>query len=190
MSPTIQWCDGPTPSANRPPATACTDNAWRASATGCCAWRGTTAVPNSIVVVRPAISATMVSASKSLGTCGIHAVSSPADSAHSMSETSLATLRAESPRSAPIITPSRIRTPPVSSSVTSLRRLGSNFAVVSRSASRLCLLGQGPHVANERLQRGAGRKHRGRTDVQQLLYVGLWNRATYHDGDVTGVGRP
>src|ERR1700712_4942398 len=54
MSLTIQWCDGPTPRASRPPATAWTDNAWRASATGCCAWRGTTAVPNSIVVVGPA----------------------------------------------------------------------------------------------------------------------------------------
>ena len=52
-----------------------------------------------------AISATMVSASKSSGTCGIHAVSRPASSAHSMSDTSFETLRAMSPRSAPIITP-------------------------------------------------------------------------------------
>ncbi len=111
MSLTIQWCDGPTPSASRPAATACTDSAWRAKAIGCCACSGTTAVPSSIVVVRPAISVTIVNASKSLGTCGIHAVSMPADSAHSMSEISLATLRAPSPRSAPIITPSLMPLP-------------------------------------------------------------------------------
>ena len=90
MSRTIQWCDGPTPSASRPPATACTDSAWRASAIGCWACSGTTAVPSSMREVCAAISATMVSASKSLGTCGIHAVSMPADSAHSMSDDQLA----------------------------------------------------------------------------------------------------
>ena len=108
MSRTIQWCDGPTPSASRPPTPACTDSAWRASAIGCCACSGTTAVPSSMRDVRAPISATMVSASKSLGTCGIHAVSRPADSAHSMSSSSFLTLRAMSPRSAPIITPRRI----------------------------------------------------------------------------------
>ena len=48
MSRTIQWCDGPTPSASRPPVPAWTDSAWRASAIGCCACSGTTAVPSSI----------------------------------------------------------------------------------------------------------------------------------------------
>src|ERR1700743_3085287 len=58
-------------------------------------------------VVRVPISATASSASKSLGTCGIHAVSMPAFSAHSISASIRETLRAESPRSAPIITPRR-----------------------------------------------------------------------------------
>ena len=99
----------PTPSASRPPPPlpACTDSAWRARATGCCACSGTTAVPSSIRLVRLPISDTMVSASKSLGTCGIQAVSKPADSAHSMSSSYILTLRAMSPRSAPIITPRR-----------------------------------------------------------------------------------
>ena len=54
MSRTIQWCDGPTPSASRPPAPACTDSAWRANAIGCCACSGTTAVPSSMREVRAA----------------------------------------------------------------------------------------------------------------------------------------
>ena len=68
------------PDAERQPsaAIACTDSAWRASAIGCCACSGTTAVPSSMRDGVRAISATMVRQSKSLGTCGIHAVSMPA----------------------------------------------------------------------------------------------------------------
>src|SRR5271154_629303 len=68
-------------------------------------------------VVRVPISATARSASKSLGTCGIQAVSMPAPSAHSISASILLTLRAESPRSAPIITPRRTDPPKVSLSI-------------------------------------------------------------------------
>ena len=107
----IQWCDGPMPSVSRPPAAACVDRACRASATGCCAWTGTTAVPSSIRVVRVPISATAVSASKSPGICGTHAVSRPALSAQATSSSIRATLRAESPRSGPIITPMRMVSP-------------------------------------------------------------------------------
>jgi hypothetical protein len=58
--------------------------------------------------VRAPISDTIVRQSKSLGTCGIQAVSIPACSAQSMSSSNFLTLRAMSPRSAPIITPRRI----------------------------------------------------------------------------------
>src|SRR5271163_2409313 len=71
MSRMIQWCDGPTPNANRPPANACVENAWRARAIGCWACSGTTAVPSSMRELCAAISDTMVRQSKSFGTCGI-----------------------------------------------------------------------------------------------------------------------
>src|ERR1700738_499192 len=165
MSRTIQWCDGPTPRANRPPAPAWTDSAWRASAIGCCACSGTTAVPSSIRDVRAPISATMVSASKSLGTWGIHAVSKPAAPAHSMSSSSLVTLRAMSPRSAPIITPRRILfTHP-------LRR-------------------QLAHLVDEDIQRCAGGEDRGGTGGQQLGHVGLRDGPTHHDRDVARLRGP
>src|SRR3989442_634105 len=53
------------------------------------------------------MSAIATSASKSPGICGIHAVSRPAPSAQAMSSSIRATLRAASPRSGPIITPTR-----------------------------------------------------------------------------------
>ena len=83
-----------------------------------------------------AISATMVSASKSSGTCGIHAVSRPPLRPTRCRTTSFLTLRAMSPRSAPIITPSLI-TPR--------------------------LFGQRAHVADEHVQWCAGREDRRRT---------------------------
>ena len=171
MSRTIQWCDGPTPSASRPPLPACTDNAWRASAIGCCACSGTTAVPSSIRLVRLLISDTMVSTSKSSGTCGIHAVSRPAASAHSISARNLVTLRAISPRSAPIITPSRIIPPP------------SRFVVY-------CHTGQRAYVADQCFQRRARREYRGGARVEHLLHVGLRDGATDDDRDIAGIGGP
>src|SRR6201991_1781436 len=150
MSRMIQWCDGPIPNANRPPANACVENAWRARAIGCWACSGTTAVPSSMRELWAAISDTMVRQSKSFGTCGIHAVSRPADSAHSISEANLATLRAMSPRSAPIITP--IRTVPLFLS-------GRVFGYGGfRDA------GQCPDVADQNLQSGSGREDRCGTD--------------------------
>src|ERR1700739_2574150 len=169
MSRRTQWCAGPPPSPSRPPATACVESAWRARAIGCWACSGTTAVPSSIRELCAAISDTMVRQSKSLGTCGIHAVSSPADSAHSMSETNLATLRAISPRSAPIITPTR--TIPL---------------FLSRG---LVAAGQGADVPHQIIERSPGRKYRCCPGVQQLGYVRLGYRAADHDGDVGGVGR-
>ena len=58
--------------------------------------------------VRGPIRDTIVQASKSLGTCGIHAVSRPGSLGPLDVVEQLATLRAISPRSAPIITPRRI----------------------------------------------------------------------------------
>ena len=98
------------------------------------------------------------------GTCGIHAVSRPASSAHSTSASILATLRAMSPRSAPIITPVALLGHPS-----------------RRSSSR--------HLATS-LQRRAGREHRGGTGVEQLLHVGLRDGAADDHGDVAGVGSP
>src|SRR4029077_14385973 len=103
--------------------------------------------------VRVPTNAPIVSASKSLGTWGIHAVSKPAASAHSMSSSSLVTLRAMSPRSAPIITPRRILfTHP-------LRR-------------------QLAHLLDEDIQRCAGGENRGGTGFEQLGHVGLRDGAT------------
>ncbi len=118
-----------------------------------------------------AISDTMVRQSKSLGTCGIHAVSRPADSAHSISETSLSTLRAMSPRSAPIITPTRT-VPPSSGS------LRFNF----RRA------GQCADLAHQVVQRCAGGEYRGGAGREQLGHVGVRDGAADDDGDVGGVG--
>ena len=51
MSSTIQWCDGPRPSVNRPSHTAWFASACCAIATGCRVWIGITAVPSSIRAV-------------------------------------------------------------------------------------------------------------------------------------------
>src|SRR5438132_13756538 len=96
--------------------------------------------------VRAPISDTMVRQSKSLGTWGIHAVSNPAASAHSMSSSSFLTLRAMSPRSAPIITPRRI----------SVHLLGRQLA----------------HLLDKDVQRCARGKDSCRTGLQQLGYGG------------------
>jgi hypothetical protein len=111
MSRTIQWCDGPTPRTSRPPAAAWAESACRANAIGCCSGSGTTAVPISIRDVDEPINAAATRASKSVGICGTQALCSPAASAHRTSSTSRATLRAESPRSGPIITPMRTVSP-------------------------------------------------------------------------------
>ena len=94
MSSTIQWCDGPTPRRKRPSHAACTESACWPSAIG---WRdcsGTTAVPSSMRLVSRPISATAVMASKSCGSCGIHAVANPASSAARASSTIWSTFRA------------------------------------------------------------------------------------------------
>ncbi len=44
------------------------------------------------------------------------------------------------------------------------------------------------HVADQRVQRRAGREHRRRTDGQQLLHIGLGDGAADHHGDVARVG--
>ena len=113
-----------------------------------------------------AISDTMVRQSKSLGTCGIHAVSSPADSAHPMSETSLATLRAISPRSAPIITPMR----------TDVSSAGSGVPVSARiSRTRTS---SGVPVGNTAAAPACNK----------LGHVGVRDRPADDDGDVGGIG--
>src|SRR5947208_5304045 len=108
--------------------------------------------------VRAPISATMVSASKSLGTWGIQAVSNPACSAHSTSSSSFLTLRAMSPRSAPIITPRRI----------SVHLLGCQLA----------------HLLDKDVQWCARGEHRCGTGFQQFGNVGLRDRASDDNGDV------
>ncbi len=88
----IQWCDGPSPSVNRPSATSCVDSDCWINATG---WRdcnGTTAVPISMRDVAWAISAAAVMASNSSGTCGIQTVLSPFVSAHTASSIMRCTL--------------------------------------------------------------------------------------------------
>ena len=91
MSSTIQWCDGPSPSVNRPSHTAWVDSACCAMATGWRVWIGITAVPSSMRVVARPISAIAVSASKSFGICGTQIEAKPAASAASASATSFAT---------------------------------------------------------------------------------------------------
>ena len=54
MSSTIQWCDGPSPSVNRPSHTAWVDSACCAMATGWRVWIGITAVPELDARGRPA----------------------------------------------------------------------------------------------------------------------------------------
>src|SRR5215218_10011356 len=101
------------------------------------------------------MSDTMVKQAKSLGTWGIHAVSMPADSAHSMSSRNFVTLWAISPRSAPIITPRRISVDP----------FGCQLA----------------HFVDKDVQRCAGRKHRGRTGFQNLGNIALRYRPADDD---------
>ena len=92
MSVTIQWCDGPSPSVNRPSHTSCVDNACCAIAIGWRVWIGITAVAISMRVVACPMSATAVSASKSSGIWGTQIEVKPACSAASASAPSRATL--------------------------------------------------------------------------------------------------
>ena len=73
MSRTIQWWEGPTPSASRPPLPACTDSAWRARATGCCACSVTTATASRILNEFRQRSVHAAKASGSYAGCGIAA---------------------------------------------------------------------------------------------------------------------
>ena len=77
MSVTIQWCDGPSPSVNRPSHTAWFESACCAMAIGWRVWIGTTAVPSSIRVVTVPISVMAVIASKSAGICGTQIEAKP-----------------------------------------------------------------------------------------------------------------
>src|SRR3984885_7979853 len=169
MSWMIQWCDGPTPRGRRPPVTAWADGACRASATGCCAWRGTTAVPSSMRSVRRPRRATVRSASMSFGSCGIHAVGRPAPSAHAMSSSIRVTLRAVEPRSGPIITPMRI---------------GLLQSVGPRSVRD-----DGFDFRYHRVEWGAGGEDGGDADLSQPGDVGGGDGAADDDGDVVGPGR-
>ena len=91
MSSTIQWCDGPRPSVNRPSHTAWFDSACCAMATGWRVWIGRTAVPSSTRSVARPMSVIAVSASKSPGIWGTQIEVKPARSAASASATSRAT---------------------------------------------------------------------------------------------------
>src|SRR5215204_2230900 len=75
-------CEGPTPSARRPFATALTDIALRAIAIGWNGYVGTTAVPSSRRVVAPAATVNATKASRLHGRYGNQPLASPAPSAH------------------------------------------------------------------------------------------------------------
>ena len=91
MPSTIQWCDGPMPSVNRPSHTAWFASACCAIATGWRVWIGMTAVPSSIRFVAAPMSATAVSPSKSSGIWGTQTDAKPAASAAPASATSFGT---------------------------------------------------------------------------------------------------
>src|SRR5258705_416898 len=78
MSVTIQWCDGPSPSVNRPLHTSCVDNACCAIAIGWRVWIGITPVPISMRVGACPMTATAASASKSSGFPGTQIEVKPA----------------------------------------------------------------------------------------------------------------
>src|SRR5215469_10566078 len=168
MSVTIQWCDGPTPSASRPPVMACAVMACRASATGCWACRGTTAVPSSMRLVWVPRRATMSSASRSFGICGIHAVGNPAASAQAISSSSRLTLREVSPRSGPIITPI--------------------FTSGLLRNHRLVRAGNGAYPRDNLVEGGASGEHRGGSCLVQLRDVAGRDGAADDDGDVARAG--
>ena len=108
MSLTIQWCDGPRPSVNRPSHTAWFASACCAIATGWRVWIGITAVPSSMRRRDLAHERDRGERRRSRsGPAGTQIEVNPAASAASASARSFATLSRRRPFSGPIIRPIR-----------------------------------------------------------------------------------
>ena len=187
MSRMIQWCEGPTPSASRPPDIACTESAWRARAIGMLRLqrnhggaefdaRGVRRHQRhhgqAVEVVGHLRHPRGVHARRfgpldvgdQLGDLARHVAALGPD--HHAESHCIPSLECASRRKFVECRPSA----------------HSAGAITPR------LLGQRPHVADQGVQRRAGREHRGGAGVQQLLHVGLGDGAADDDGDVAGVG--
>src|SRR4051812_41482660 len=113
-------CEGPMPSVNRPPATACTDSASCAIVIGWRGYVGTTAVPSSIRSVTDAASVIAVNASRLHGMWGTQPVAKPAASAARAFVWSCST-EVRSPDASPMKRPIRM-TGTLAGSVVAVRR--------------------------------------------------------------------